>query len=51
MAEHSTTFGGPDTPDALIADRERMWHTFTSATTAGVIITIIVLILMAVFLL
>lgn len=50
MAEHSTTFRGPETPDALIADRERMWSTFTGATTAGVVAMIVLLILMAIFL-
>lgn len=50
MAEHSTTFNGPETPEALLADRQRVWQGFTTATTWGVIVMVVLLILMAVFL-
>jgi hypothetical protein len=52
MASHGNTrYTGPETIEALIADRERMWHGFTSATTGVIIVTAVVLIGMAVFLL
>jgi hypothetical protein len=52
MADHGTArYTGPETIDALTADRERMWHGFTNATTGVIIFTIIVLVGMAVFLL
>jgi hypothetical protein len=35
----------------LTADRERFWHGFTNATTASVIVSALILIGMAVFLL
>jgi hypothetical protein len=47
----STQFDGPTTPEAYLADRQRMWSGFTSAAVAGVIIVALVLIGMAVFLL
>lgn len=51
MASHGTArYTGPDTIEALTQDREKMWTSFTSATTAAVIFLIIVLIGMAVFL-
>lgn len=51
MAEHSTTFTGPETPEALLADRERVWSAFTGATTGGIIFMVLLLVAMAVFLL
>jgi hypothetical protein len=51
MAEHSTTFQGPETPDAFLADRQRFWHGFTNFTLGGVIFMIVLLVAMAVFLL
>jgi hypothetical protein len=51
MAEQSTTFRGPETPDALLADRERTWGAFTGATMTAVIVTVVVLVGMAFFLL
>ncbi len=51
MAEHRNSFTGPDTPEALLADRQRTWGAFTGATMGAVIFTIVVLIGMAVFLL
>jgi hypothetical protein len=52
MASHDdTNFTGPDTIEGLIADRERMWAGFTSATTGAVIVLIVLLIGMAFFLL
>lgn len=51
MAEHSTTFNGPETPEALLADRERTWGAFTGATVGSVIFMVVLLVLMAVFLL
>ena len=52
MASHDDAqYSGPDTIEGLIADRERMWSGFTSATTGAVIVLIILLIGMAFFLL
>ena len=47
----STQFTGPTTPEAFLADRQRMWSTFTGSATAGVIFVVLLLIGMAVFLL
>jgi len=41
----------PTTPEALLADRQRMWSRFTGATVAGIIFVVLLLIGMAVFLL
>jgi hypothetical protein len=52
MSEHSsTTFQGPETPDAFLADRQRFWSGFTSFTFGSVAFMAVLLILMAVFLL
>ena len=52
MASHGTAhYTGPETIEALTADREKMWTSFTSATTGTVIFMIILLVAMAVFLL
>jgi hypothetical protein len=51
MAEHSTTFHGPETPDAFLADRQRFWSGFTNFTLGGIIFMVLLLIAMAVFLL
>jgi hypothetical protein len=52
MADHSATrFSGPDSIEALTADRMKMWHGFTNATTGAVIFMVVLLILMAWFLL
>jgi hypothetical protein len=52
MATHGTTrYTGPDSIEALTADREKMWHGFTNATTGLVIFMVILLVGMAVFLL
>ena len=51
MASHgSNTFTGPETIDELVADRQRLWGSFTSATTGGVIFMVVLLTLMAIFL-
>lgn len=51
MASHGTTrYTGPETIEALTADREKMWSGFTSATTGAIIFMAILLIAMAVFL-
>jgi hypothetical protein len=51
MASHGTAqYDGPETMEDLTADREKMWHGFTSATTGVVIFLAILLIGMAVFL-
>ena len=52
MASHGTTrYTGPESIEALTADREKMWQGFTTAT-AGVVIGMVVLLVgMAVFLL
>jgi hypothetical protein len=52
MASHGTArYTGPETIEALTADREKMWASFTSATTGTVIFMAVLLIGMAVFLL
>jgi hypothetical protein len=51
MAEHSMTYDEIETPERLLADRQRFWHGFTGATLAVVISAVVVLILMAIFLL
>jgi hypothetical protein len=54
MSGHHTTsspFTGPTTPEAFLADRQRMWSSFTGATLAGIIFVIVLLVAMAVFLL
>jgi sterol desaturase/sphingolipid hydroxylase (fatty acid hydroxylase superfamily) len=52
MAEHGNApFTGPETVEALTADRMRMWSGFTNATLTAIIAVVIVLIGMAVFLL
>ena len=52
MASHGTNrFTGPDTIEALTADREKMWAGFTSATTGTIIFMVVLLVGMAVFLL
>jgi hypothetical protein len=52
MAEHGNApYTGPETVEALIEDRMRMWSGFTNAILAAVILTVIVLVGMAIFLL
>jgi len=52
MASHGTAhYTGPETIDALTADREKMWHGFTKFTTGSVIFMVVLLTAMAVFLL
>jgi hypothetical protein len=51
MAEQSTVFRGPETPEGFLADRQRTWQAFTGATLASIIGVVIVLVGMAVFLL
>ena len=52
MAAHgSARYTGPETIEALTADREKMWAGFTSATTGTVIFMIVLLVGMAFFLL
>ena len=51
MADHAPTrYTGPETIEALTADREKMWAGFTGATTGTVIFMIVLLVAMAVFL-
>lgn len=51
MASHGTArYTGPESIEALTADREKMWATFTSVTTGSVIFMIVLLVGMAVFL-
>lgn len=52
MADHgSSVFTGPETPEELLADKQRMWNGFTAATVWAIILSAATLILMAVFLL
>ena len=50
MAEHNTSFHGPETPDQFLADRQRMWDGFTGATTGTIVFMIVLLVAMVVFL-
>lgn len=50
MAEQSKIFTGPDTQEALLADRERAFKGFTTFTTVGTISMAVLLALMAIFL-
>jgi hypothetical protein len=47
----STHYTGPTTPEAYLADRQRMWSGFTHAALAGIIFVVLLLVGMAVFLL
>ncbi len=51
MAETSSVFTGPTSEEALLAERQRFWNGFTSATMGAVIAVALLLILMAIFLL
>jgi len=52
MAAHGPSrYTGPETIEALTADREKMWAGFTSATVGVVIFMIVLLVGMAIFLL
>lgn len=52
MATQGTArYTGPESIEALTADREKMWHGFTNATTGLVIFMVILLVGMAIFLL
>ena len=53
MSGHSasTHIDAPTTPEAFLADRQRMWSGFTGATLAGIIFIVVLLVGMAVFLL
>jgi hypothetical protein len=52
MASHGTArYTGPETIEALTADRQKMWAGFSSATTGVVIFMIVLLVGMAFFLL
>ncbi len=52
MASHGTArYTGPETIEALTAEREKMWHGFTSATTGMIIFMVVLLSGMAIFLL
>jgi hypothetical protein len=50
MAQTPSSSTAPLTEDALIADRQKFWTSFTSFTTGAVIVVAVVLILMALFL-
>ncbi len=52
MASHAPArYTGPTTIEALTADRQRMWGSFTSATTGMVVFLVVLLVGMAWFLL
>ncbi len=52
MADHPPSrFTGPDSLEALVADRHKMWGGFTSATLGAVVFVVVLLLLMAFFLL
>jgi hypothetical protein len=52
MSNHGTSpYTGPDTIEALTADRQRMWHGFTNATVGVVVFMVVLLVGMAIFLL
>lgn len=52
MASHgSARYTGPETIEALTADREKMWTGFTTATTGTIVFMVVLLCGMAFFLL
>jgi len=52
MASQGTArYTGPDTIEALTAEREKMWAGFTTAVAGAVVFMVVLLIGMAVFLL
>ena len=52
MADQTMTrSSGPDSLDALVADRMKMWKGFTNATAGAVVFMVVLLVLMAIFLL
>ncbi len=52
MASQGTTrYTGPDSIEALTADREKMWNGFTNATVGVIVLVVVVLIGMWAFLL
>jgi hypothetical protein len=52
MASQGTSrYTGPDSIEALTADREKMWSGFTNATVGLIVFMVILLVGMAVFLL
>jgi hypothetical protein len=52
MSNHGAArYTGPETIEALTADREKMWHGFTSVTTWAIVFMVVLLVGMAVFLL
>jgi hypothetical protein len=52
MADQTmTTASGPDSLEALTADRMQMWKGFTNATAGAVAFMVVLLVLMAIFLL
>jgi hypothetical protein len=53
MADHSSNpvFTGPDSAEALLADRQRFWNGFTTSIVVSVIASVVILVGMAVFLL
>jgi hypothetical protein len=52
MSSHGAAhYSGPETIEALTADREKMWHNFTSATTWAVVLSAALLVGLAVCLL
>lgn len=50
-SQGNTRFTGPESIDALVADRQRMWSGFTGATMGLVVFIAVLLVGMAVFLL
>jgi hypothetical protein len=54
MSDHSATpppAAGDETPEAFLADRQNFWNGFTQFTLWSVILTIVLLVGMAIFLL
>jgi len=52
MATQSSYGGGDqDSPEAFLADRQRTWNAFTSATVWSVVFMVVLLVAMAIFLL
>jgi hypothetical protein len=49
MAMQSTRYTGPKTAEALLAERQKFWGGFTSATTYVVILMAVLLALMGIF--
>jgi hypothetical protein len=50
MAEPTTITTGAETPEAMVADRQKFWNFFTGGLTASAAVVAVILILLWLFL-